>query len=102
MYMCASVERAYYEARLYSQCFVAAPPLSVSLGVNNKEYPASPAGSITAGTPVLAHLAPDKRPFDYFKRRSPAGAGYPAPPFSPVSLDSAYSSARILTLLAAF
>lgn len=50
---------------------------SITLGTPvGARSPDTQAGSITAGTPLAA---PDKRPYDYYKRRSPA-APYYAPP----------------------
>ncbi|KAJ2942755.1 hypothetical protein O0L34_g14943 [Tuta absoluta] len=38
--------------------------------------PETKGGSITAGTPVHTHHIPEKKSFDYYKRRSPGGPAY--------------------------
>ncbi|XP_049879385.1 titin isoform X3 [Pectinophora gossypiella] len=60
------------------------PKGSITLGTpvenrfDSRRTPPDPkTGSITAGTPVHgSHHLPDKKSFDYYKRRSPGGAAY--------------------------
>lgn len=51
-------------------------------------------GSITLGTPVHVSHIPEKRGFDYFKRRSPGGAYY-APQAQPRPMEPSFSPVNI-------